>query len=159
MGARTLLLGALLLAACSSPKPSGTLPDASPVVTDATGDAIDQRCVVETYDENECDHCENQFCCDERFRCYDDHDCFYGNIGLDKCISAAGDAGADASSDTADPWSDAGDASDDAGNEAGSSDAGSPMEACWKAADAKSEIFRARHECQRAHCQSQCAVP
>lgn len=123
---------------CSSPAPSETL--------DSGSDA-DQRCSVDTFVDNQCDVCENAACCKTRFDCYDDHDCFYANLALDKCLlkATSGDAGADVG--------DVGDA-DDGG------DAAPPtVPSCWDTFAKAGPVASLRYACERANCQKQCEVP
>jgi len=128
--------------ACTSPSPSEVL-DAKDGTIE-TDDAIDQRCLGDTFTDNACDICQNTFCCAARFTCYDDKGCFYADIALDKCLGrvASGDAGEDGA--------DAADCSD--------ADARSPK-LCWDDFECTNDVARARVACQREHCKTECEVP
>ena len=83
-----LLAAMMAVPGCSTPAPSGHYYDAA--ISDAVGDGRDQRCIVETYVDNECDRCENDACCATRFACYDDMKCFMANRDFDACLADAG---------------------------------------------------------------------
>jgi hypothetical protein len=62
------------------------------------GGTSDPRCLPQGgYADDACDTCENSFCCEERFDCYDDRSCGTAADVLDGCIDRAqSDTGATA---------------------------------------------------------------
>ena len=122
----SMMLMLMGLAACASPKPSGSPPD--------TG-MTDERCTVATYVTDDCDRCENTKCCAERFACYDDYKCFWGDRHLDECLADGGTSGD--------------------GGSGGDAGAGP----CWSTFRAVDDAAAARYACKLDRCKSVCAVP
>jgi hypothetical protein len=83
--------------------------------------------------ENDCDRCENEHCCQERFGCYDDTVCRCSDQTFDACLDVA--------------------ASDDAASsEAATSKCAADFEATGTAAEA-------RLACRERACKTECQTP
>jgi hypothetical protein len=81
----------LMLAACGGAvAPSGDARDGN--VEPGAGGASDPRCLPQGgYADDDCDRCENAFCCGPRFACYDDRNCDAAADTLDACIDRTSD--------------------------------------------------------------------
>lgn len=137
---------ACVLVACASPAPSG-----APIVSNVDGgigegapaieDGRDQRCVYETYASGDCDQCQNDKCCMERFACYDDKACYWADWLFDKCKDALPK---DAGPDDSGGW-------DSCGADAGT---------CWGEFEKNGgPLSKALYDCIDKHCHDKCKLP
>ena len=78
-----------------------------------------------------CNECENAHCCATRSACYGDPVCACADLALDECLDAA---------ET-------------------SADEAAQRSVCWSTFALKGTVEQERVNCQRAWCQTACAVP
>lgn len=124
-------------ASSSSTSPYGGYPSSS-----SSGDAgscgpsaRDPRCIADAgYEQSDCDHCQDIYCCSQRFQCYDDPACFNADEDLDKCVESA--------------------ASSDAG------DVDAARASCWTAfVEQPGPLGTNIRACEAQYCKDVCEVP
>ncbi|HYQ02808.1 MAG TPA: hypothetical protein VER96_29255 [Polyangiaceae bacterium] len=89
--------------------------------------------ICEAHPESTCNDCEATHCCATRSACYGDPTCACADLTLDECLEAA-EANA-------------------------SEDQPASTSHCWNSFSASGTVERARVNCQRAWCQSECEIP